>query len=185
MPYCANCGTQYEVGAKYCPTCGVALNPAENPGPQQQTSNAADSINQAAEKVGSAIGKITDTPDHTGEYPQDDIAQNKVFAIFAYLSILVLIPIFAAPNSKFAKFHANNGLVLFIIEIIVWFVFFLIKLPFQVTFWGGYGVGYIIVSVIQWIISIPILVLAIMGIVYAATGKAKDLPLISSIKILK
>ena len=43
-----------------------------------------------------------------------DFEKNKIFAILAYLGILVLIPILAAKDSPFAKYHANQGLVLLI-----------------------------------------------------------------------
>ena len=40
--------------------------------------------------------ELNNTADATAEYDPNDIQQNKVMAIFAYLSWLVLIPIFAA-----------------------------------------------------------------------------------------
>jgi len=39
-------------------------------------------------------------------------------AILAYLTWLVLIPLFAAKESKFARFHCNQGIVLAVAEII-------------------------------------------------------------------
>src|SRR3954470_1008619 len=47
-----------------------------------------------------------------------DIEQNKVYAILAYLGPLFLVPLLAAPNSKFARYHANQGLVLFLATVI-------------------------------------------------------------------
>ena len=41
------------------------------------------------------------------EVTPEDVQNNKVFAILAYIGILVLVPIFAAKESKFARFHAN------------------------------------------------------------------------------
>ena len=43
-----------------------------------------------------------------------DAEQNKVFGILAYLGILCLIPLLAAKDSRFARYHANQGLVLFL-----------------------------------------------------------------------
>ena len=45
-----------------------------------------------------------------------DAQDNKAMGILAYLGILVLVPIFAAKESPFARFHANQGLVLLIAE---------------------------------------------------------------------
>ena len=114
--------------------------------------------------------------DRTDEFERDDINKNRVFAIFAYIGWLVLIPIFAAKNSKFARFHANQGLVLAIIMTASIFVLTLLSyIPY---------IGWLF-SVLDWIASLGITALMVIGIITAATGKAKELPLIGKIKILK
>ncbi len=114
--------------------------------------------------------------DRTDEFDRDDINKNRVFAIFAYIGWLVLIPIFAAKNSKFARFHANQGLVLAIIMTASIFVLTLLSyIPY---------IGWLF-SVLDWIASLGITALMVIGIITAATGKAKELPLIGKIKILK
>ncbi len=114
--------------------------------------------------------------DYTSSFDPKDISDNKVMAILAYFGILVLVPILGAPQSPFAKFHANQGLVLCIAEIAVGLVFGILGIiPF---------VG-IVFIVILWLCEVAIGVLAILGIVYAAQGQAKTLPLISKIQILK
>ena len=54
------------------------------------------------------------TSDTTTQFDPRDIEQNKLMAILAYLGILVIIPILAAKESKFARFHSNQGLILLI-----------------------------------------------------------------------
>ena len=54
---------------------------------------------------------IIGTPESL-EVDPDDAEKNKIFGILAYLGILCLVPIFAAKDSPFAKYHANQGLVL-------------------------------------------------------------------------
>lgn len=97
----------------------------------------------------------------------DDVKSNKVMAILAYFGILVLIPLFAAKESKFARFHTNQGLILFICSI--------------VSFCIGriHGLG-----AISWILNIAILVLAVMGIINAAKGENKALPLVGKFRII-
>ena len=76
------------------------------------------------------FNELNNTTDITVEFDAQDIEQNKVFAILAYISWLVLVPMFASKESKFAKFHANQGLVLAIAEIICWVVLGILrKLP--------------------------------------------------------
>lgn len=167
MPFCQNCGTQYDNNAKYCPTCGVEIN------------NPVQSANNASSAPAAAVPMSSE---------EQDIAQNKVFAILAYFNLLVLVPIFAAPKSKFAKFHANIGLNLCIAEWIVIILCELLKLPFKEKVWGivvGYSAGYWVFTVIEWLLIVGIAVFAILGIVSACQGKMKEMPLFSKIKILK
>lgn len=50
--------------------------------------------------------------------PQD-IADTKVLSVLAYIGILVLVTIFAAPKkSVYARYHANQGLILLIVNAI-------------------------------------------------------------------
>ena len=98
-----------------------------------------------------------------------DAEQNKIMAVLAY--ILFLIPLLAARESRFAMFHANQGLVLFLFGVAVNIV-------------GS------VVPFIGWLLILPIgnlmwLVLAIMGIINAAGGKMKPLPLIGGFTLLK
>ncbi len=94
---------------------------------------------------------------------------NKIYNILAYVGILFLIGLIAAPNEPDVKFHVNQGLVLCLL---------------------GIAVGIVsIIPIIGWIIgfagSIFCLVLAIMGIINASKNEQKELPLIGKIKILK
>ncbi|MBQ4184593.1 MAG: hypothetical protein II652_06585 [Bacteroidales bacterium] len=98
----------------------------------------------------------------------DDASSNKVMAILAYFGILVLIPLFAAKESKFARFHVNQGLILLICSVVT---FVIGKIP---------GLGFLV-----WILDIAILVYAIIGIVNAAKGQAKELPYIGKFKIIQ
>ena len=94
---------------------------------------------------------------------------NKLYNILAYLGILFLVGLIAAPNEPDVKFHVNQGIVLCLLEV---------------------AIGIIsVIPIIGWIIgfvgSIFCLVLAIMGIIAASKGEQKELPLIGKIKILK
>ncbi len=57
-----------------------------------------------------------------------DVEINKNVAALSYIWILCLVPLLGKKNSKFAQFHAKQGLVLFVLEIIafliIWFPFF-------------------------------------------------------------
>jgi uncharacterized membrane protein len=89
-----------------------------------------------------------------------DIEENKVIAAIGYIGILCLIPLLAKKESKFAQFHGKQGLVLFIAWIIIWVIN--------------------IIPVLGWIISfvcsVLLLVLSIMGLINALSGKYWKLP---------
>ena len=103
-----------------------------------------------------------------------DAEQNKVMGILAYIGILFIVPMLAAKESRFAMYHANQGLVLFLFSLAIGLA----------NVVGG------IIPVIGWFVILPLagiasLVFAIMGIINAANGQMKPLPLIGGISILK
>lgn len=172
MAYCGKCGTQMDDGLKFCPACGASteIPKAET---QQQT--------QAAQNDFSAkIQNFNNTADTTAEFDAQDINSNKAMAILAYFGPLVLIPIFAAKGSKFARYHSNQGLVLLIAAIAYGIAYNIISAIILAISWR-----LLFITTIIGLVSIVITVLAIIGIINAATGKAKELPLIGKFKILK
>lgn len=126
-----------------------------------------------------ACGSSIDAPQTEVDNKQD-VEQNKVMAILAYLGILVLVPILAAKESKFARFHANQGLVLCIASILYGIVYSVLSGIIIAISWRLY----FLVSILGFV-SIVFLVLAIIGIVNAANGQEKELPIIGKYKILK
>ncbi len=99
----------------------------------------------------------------------EDVEKNKVMAILSY--IIFFIPLIAARDSRFAMYHANQGLVLFLAAVVINIV-------------GG------IVPFIGWFIILPfgwlaVLIFAIIGIINASKGEMKPLPLIGGITIIK
>ena len=102
-----------------------------------------------------------------------DAQDNKVVAILAYFGILFLVPLLAAKNSPFARFHAIQGLTLFAVTIVLYIVYFLL-LSISLTIGTIFG-----------IVFIGVMILAIIGIINAAKGQMKELPLIGGIKLMK
>ncbi len=171
MPFCANCGQQYDEGVKFCPGCGAVTAAAQ---PQQQAY-------QAPNQQQSYQQQPNYQPPYQAQ-PQSDVENNKVMGVLAYLSWLVLIPLFAAKDSPFARYHTNQGIVLAIVEVAWWIIIGILSAIATAT----YAVGLlIIISIISWLVNIGFLVFSILGIVNACKGEMKPLPLIGGIKILK
>ena len=105
-----------------------------------------------------------------------DIDANKIFAVLAYIGLLFLVPLLAAPQSRFARYHTNQGVVLFLASIIAW---------------GGLAVLMFVPLVgclampVMVAVGAGSLVLMIMGIINAASGQCKPLPLIGHYQLIK
>lgn len=98
---------------------------------------------------------------------QDDFEKNKIMAVVSYF--LFFIPLIACPESEYARFHANQSLLLLIVNIGGRIV-----LRF-IPFIGG---------LLSSLFNIAVLVFYIIGIINAFEGKKKELPIIGGYRIL-
>ena len=198
MKICANCGTQVADDASFCNNCGSSLVNNVASGPDQ---NNASSSNDASKGVtptptpapasqpapnmaptpmqqgnqqsfGQApYQQYVDPADHTAEFDPRDIADNKLFAVVPYLFGIIagLIVGIYVKESPFVKFHIKNAIR---IEIVSLLILLIAIIPF---------IGWVVAVVLE----IAMVVLDIIAIVWAFQGKAKDIPVISSIGFLK
>ena len=126
------------------------------------------------------LQNFNNTEDTTEQFEEQDIQNNKVMAALAYFGILVLIPILAAKESKFARFHANQGLILLIAAIILGFANMVMSTVILAISWRLWWLS----SIISFCIGAVCLILFIIGIVNVCNGKAKELPIIGHFHIL-
>ncbi len=100
----------------------------------------------------------------------------KATGIVAYITWIGWLVAFLAGDKEGAKIHLNQGLVLVILNLGTWLVDLIL---------GGIPIIGFIIGIICAIINLAVFVLAIVGIVYAATDKDAELPIVGAIKILK
>lgn len=169
MAFCTNCGNELKEDAAFCSVCG------------EKVKAEATTSQQTEESFVDKVVSLNDTADNTAEYDVADINNRKIISLFSYIYFLVFIPFFAASESKFARFHVNQGLVLFIANI-----------AFAVTaalvdFVLGYLPGPLafIIALPFVVVQAALITLAVVGIINAVKGKAKELPIIGKFKILK
>ncbi len=87
-----------------------------------------------------------------------DVEENKQVAALSYVWVLVLVPLLTKRDSEFAQFHAKQGLILFIIEILAGFVFW--------------------IPIIGQLIALVLLVAAVMGVYKSLNGEWWKMPYI-------
>lgn len=114
--------------------------------------------------------RYINTPDHSYEYDTQDIQDNKIFAILAYLWILFFLPLVVnGGQSRYGRFHANQGFILFLTSIVLAIAGAILG---AIPFLG---------AVCQAILSLADLALVVLGIYNAATGKVKTLPFVGQL----
>ena len=148
MAFCSNCGKEVPEGAATCPSCNATLTNAAQP-------------------------PVIEPWDHTAEFDAQDISDNKVYALSAYLfSILgVLLCNVLAKESPYAQFHAREALKLDVVTIVV----------------------YLLACVLCWTCIAPVagavlililFVVKVICFVQVCKGQAKEPWMIRSIKAL-
>ncbi|MGQ9708701.1 MAG: DUF4870 domain-containing protein [bacterium] len=95
-----------------------------------------------------------------------DIEKGKGLAWLSYLGILWLVPLLAMKENDYCKFHVKQGIIL-----TIWFVAISIigAIPF---------IGWFVIWPIGYIFG---LIMVIMGIINAASGKYWKMPLLGGL----
>ncbi len=161
MAKCSRCGADLTEGKSFCTFCGARVDESEqNKGKNYDFSNV-----------------MYGGKDFADEFDPRDIVENKLLCILSYMGILFIIGLIAQPNSKVVKFHANQGFVLFLAEMVL-----------------GVSAGVIgIFPIIGWIIAgligtasgVMVLAAFLYELVNIIDGKVKRLPIIGNITIIK
>lgn len=173
MKYCTKCGAELSDEVKFCPSCGQAT--------EVKTEQKEAKKEEYQKKIEDAVTDFVNTKDETDDFDAEDIAKNKALSILSYIGFLFIIPIIAAPQSKFAKFHANQGLNLFIAELIIGVASSVVT---AIAYMIADFIGSLIGAVFS-ILGIVTFVFMVIGIINAAQGKAKELPLIGNFRFIK
>ena len=147
MAFCSNCGKEVPEGATACPACGAKLTAV-------------------------AVAEVKNW-DHTNEFEAQDISDNKVYALSAYLfSFLgVLLCNVLAKSSPYAQFHARESLKISITTLVV----YILSCIFCWT---------CIVPVAGFVFIMILFVVKVIAFIQVCCGKAKEPWLVRSIGAL-
>ena len=122
------------------------------------------------------------TQSTTPQGNQSDVEKNKPLAIIGYiLPFLFFIPLLTdGKNSKFAKFHLNQQLNLLIFWVLGWIVVSVLSVIFLMTI-----ILIPLISILGLVFWIAMLVFLILGVISAAKGEMKKLPIIGGYELIK
>ncbi|MBR8702352.1 MULTISPECIES: zinc-ribbon domain-containing protein [unclassified Fusobacterium] len=168
---CRKCGAPLLPGAKFCEKCGAPVQEEKVPTNCRKCGAPLPPGAKFCERCGAPVQGINNTQggNNSDEITFEDIQENKFISILCYFGIFMLIPFLMRPNSKFVRFHCNQGLILLIFYFICGIV-----MVIPVLGW--------IIGIIGFIFS---LILFIIGIINVVKGNAKELPLIGKYRIIK
>lgn len=151
MAFCSNCGSNISDEATFCASCGQPVGGAN------------------AQKQYQYQGYAPKPTAYIPETDEQDIRDNSTLSLFCYLSIFgIILALVAKPESKYVKFHANQGICM---NIFIMILSLCAIIPF--LGWVAAGVGYIFTGVC-----------AIMGIVRACNGRMVPLPIFGKYNVL-
>ena len=85
-------------------------------------------------------------------------SEQRVWAAVGYLWILSLVALAARKDNEFIRFHANQGVLLFIVSVVFMFI------P---------GLG--------WLLNVLVAIIVIVGIIKALQGEKWPLPVVADI----
>jgi uncharacterized membrane protein len=115
------------------------------------------------------------TPDRTSLFPARDIREHRGMAVLCYLWILWVIPLFRARDSRYVRYHLGQGLMLLLLDCL------------GATFFGiaYFTDGFLPVAAPAfWALAEVALLLSLslklFGVVGAARGQARELPLVGA-----
>ncbi len=180
--FCGQCGNKMRCTDSFCTSCGARLVntpssarvsmqppvPQYNAPPQYNPAQQYNNPSPAPNNYNYA-GYQTNQPClQQALNDAYDVSTNKGISILCYFGLLLLIPLLARPNSKFVKFHANQGLICLIAGVIL---SALSAVP--------------IINVLTSLAFVALFVIEIIGIVNCCKGEMKELPVIGKYRILK
>ncbi len=133
-------------------------------------------MDQQNETTGGEQTSAPQAPVTPAPVANDGVSEHKLWAIVGYiLPFLFFIPMLdeKAKHNAFARFHAEQQLALLAVCL---GVYVLANVIMGMFFYGLFF--------LMPLINLAIIVLAVLGIIHAAQGEMKQLPIIGGIKLL-
>lgn len=145
MAFCSKCGSTIPEGTAFCPNCGTAA-------------GAVASLN---------------VYDHTAEFSQEEIHDNKLFAIMVLFGSFmgIIIALLACKDSAYIKFWVKQEIKVLVAVVLLAIVASVLAIT-------------VIVPIAAGICIVAIAVCEIIAFVNICNNKAIEIPIIRSLKFL-
>ena len=201
MAFCKKCGNPISSGSAFCTACGARVDNAQQADPQQNYNQGYQQNNYQQNTY--QENTYQENTYQSNNYQQNTYQQPVQFGVvtssergLAWLSYILgapafLVPLFVKKTSEYCRFHVKQGATLWAISTAYWIFYLIFLAIINAIFPGRYsGVYYItyhfsavynVFAVILGLGFVALSVFAVIGIVFAATGKQKELPFISKI----
>jgi len=112
----------------------------------------------------------TDPPSET--IPREEIESGRVLAAVAYLPALCFIGLIGAPENRYVGFHARQGFLLFLLEVVA-----CIALAIYDASLGRIPLlGFLVGAVVRFVLGFGFLAATIYGVMKGATGEMARIP---------
>lgn len=147
--------------------------------PEEEKNNVGDAPQtEETEKTGPDGGAESERPAEPEDGGQiSEEQKKKIICALAYLfGILFFLPLVCYPNDRFAKFHANQSLVIFLIVVAGEVIFGILA--------GIAGLG-VVFGIVLAVFNVAVLLACIYAILGVVKGEERGIPLIKSLKLLK
>jgi len=103
---------------------------------------------------------------------QEEISNGRLIAAVSYLPGLCFIGLLGFPENRYTVFHARQGFVLFLVEIVVAIAFGIFDASLGRIPW----VGLILGAILKFVVWIGLLIVTVYGVAKGASGELARVP---------
>jgi uncharacterized membrane protein len=111
-------------------------------------------------------------PASSPEIPERDISTGRLLASVAYLPGLCFVGLLGAPQNRYVGFHARQGFLLFMVELVAWLAIGI----YDASLGRIPVLGFLVGAVIKFVAGMGLLAMTVYGVIKGAGGELARIP---------
>lgn len=123
---------------------------------------------------GACYSCAVSTEPHQEAITAQEVESGRLLAAVAYLPALCFVGLMTAPENRYVGFHARQGFLLFLLEVVAWIA--------VAIFEGSIGripvLGFLLGAAIRFSLGFAFLAATVYGVIKGATGEMARIPLL-------